>query len=90
MKRFVEEIMITEDGWLAIKRGGVLKEQDCPFCTISGSSSRCGDWCPHFGGQAQVDDGQESELGEIMSLALCNGTILIALNDISDMRLKKE
>lgn len=90
MKRIVEGIMINEDGWLAIKRGGVFKEQDCPFCAISGCSSRCGDWCPHFGDQSYVDDSPENEFGEIMSLALCNGTILISLSDVSDMRLKKE
>ena len=89
MKRVVEAIEISAEGWLLIQRSGVLKEQFCPFCVVNGESPRCGDWCPHFGDQCCVDDSPENEFGEPMTLSLCNGTVLVALGDVADMRAEE-
>lgn len=44
-------IKITEDGYLAIERGGEYESQLCPLSAAGADveMNQCGSWCPHFG-----------------------------------------
>ena len=43
------DITIDIEGFLYLKRGGVLRQQRCPFAPMyNGELTPCGDWCPMF------------------------------------------
>jgi len=69
------EILITEKGWLEIKRGGKAKPQHCPFQT----TFFCGDRCPLFGEPSMKD------LQGKGTLTLCQQTV-IHFDKITDNR----
>ena len=42
------DMIIDNQGFLAIGRAGVFKPSFCPYAS-SNMTIRCGDWCPQFG-----------------------------------------
>ena len=49
VRRLIMDGKITYGGYLEIKRGSLLKKQDCPY-----SRTHCGDWCPLFGKPTRI------------------------------------
>ena len=57
---------IDKDGWLWIRRAGMLNKQ---FCPMSNTDVKCGDWCPLFGEPEVVAEG-------VVVIEICQEKIL--------------
>ena len=80
---------IDKKGALSIIRGGVLKEQWCPFDGTD--PTRCADHCPHFGEPKHIKKDYKNEYlqdAEWTEIQLCHGTKLF-FDKLTDERDKK-